>query len=104
MADGVNYYDSRPYTLNICFPLSPKIMRRISFFGDISAGVYTDLHAARWMIFLSMLFAFVFGAVLLFLSSRFISALIWIMIVLFALLAIATGIITWMIAFGDYTD
>lgn len=79
-------------------------MRRISFFGDISAGVYTDLHAARWMIFLSMLFAFVFGAVLLFLSSRFISALIWIMIVLFALLAIATGIITWMIAFGDYTD
>ncbi len=103
-SDGIHYYDSRPYTLNICFPLSPKIMKHMSFFGDISAGVLTDWHAARWMIFLAMLFALVLGAVFLFLSSYFISWLIWVMIAFFIIIAIVTGIVCWIIAFGDYTE
>lgn len=103
-ADGINYYDSRPYTLNICFPLSPKIMKQLAFFGDISAGVLTDWHAARWMIFLSMVFALLLGALFLYLSSLFINWLIWVMIGLFVIIAIVTGIICWMIAFGDYTS
>lgn len=104
VGDGINYYDSRPYTLNVCFPLSPKIMRRMAFFGDISAGVLTDWHAARWMIFASMLTALLLGALFLYLSSFFIGWLIWVMIGVFVLLAIATGIVCWMIAFGDYTS
>ena len=103
-ADGINYYDSRPYTLNICFPLSPRIMRRMSFFGDISAGFYADIAAAKWLIFGSMIVALILGCLFLFLSSFFIQWLIWVTLVVFILVTLFTGVVCWIIAFGDYSD
>lgn len=103
-AKGNNLYDSRPYSLNICFSLSPKIMTRMGFFGDISAGFYTDLRTASWMIFLSMIVALILGLGLLFLSSFFISWLIWVMIGIFIALCLLFGIGLWVVAFKDYSE
>lgn len=103
-ANGINYYDSRPYTLNICFPLSPKIMRRLQLFGDISAGFYADIAAAKWLILLSMILALGLGLLFLFLSSFFIYWLIWVMIGVFVLVAVFVFILCWIIAFGDYSS
>lgn len=102
-ANGINYYDSRPYSLNVCFPLSPKIMRRLQIFGDMSAGFYADLAAAKWLIFGSMLVALGLSLLFLYLSSFFIQWLIWVMIVAFALFATLVGILCWVVAFGDYS-
>lgn len=103
-ANGINYYDSRPYTLNVCFPLSPKVMQRLQIFGDLSAGVYADIAAAKWLIFLSMVLALGLGLLFLFLSSFFINWLLWVMIGVFALLAIFVGIMCWIVAFGNYSS
>jgi hypothetical protein len=103
-ANGINFYDSRPYTLNICFPLSPKIMRHLQLFGDISAGFYADIAAAKWLIFLSMLLALALALLFLFLTSFFISWLIWVMIGVFVLMALFIGIMCWIVAFGDYSS
>lgn len=102
--DGIHYYDSRPYTLNTCFPLSPKVLRNMDFLGDLSAGIVSDLKAAKWMIFLAMIMALVFGIAFLLLSSFMIEYLIWILIVLFVLLCLFLGVMCWIIAFHDYTN
>ena len=102
--DGINLYDARPYTLNICFPLSPKIMRRLQLFGDMSAGFYADIASAKWLILLSMISALLLGILFLFLSSFFISWLIWVMLVVFVLVAVTTGIMCWIVAFGNYSS
>lgn len=100
-ANGVQYYDSRPYQLNVCFPLSSKIMKNLNFFGDLSAGAMTDIEAATWMIFLSMLVALILGLLMLYLSSFFIDVLIWVQIGLFVLVALFFGIMCWVVAFKD---
>ena len=102
-ADGIHYYDSRPYQLNVCFPLSSRIMKNLSFFGDLSAGVFSDISAAVWMIFLAMLFALILGLAFLYLSSFFISVLIWVQIMILVLLAVFMGILCWVVAFKDFS-
>ena len=102
--DGINYYDSRPYALNICFPLSSKIMLGMGFFGDISKGIFSDLSNAVWMIFLSFLTALIFALLILFLSSYFIQWLIWVQFGLFILVALFIGVCCWIVAFGDYSE
>lgn len=99
---GINYYDSRPYTSNVCFPLTPKLMKHLGVFGDISHGVFEDLDAAFWMIMLSLLIAFVLGLVFLFCSSFMITCLIWVQIALFVLLCMVIGIACIVLAFGNY--
>lgn len=103
-ANGINYYDSRPYTLNVCFPLSPKIMRQLQVFGDMSAGFYADIAAAKWIILLSMVLALCLGLLFLYLSSFFIYWLIWVMVVIFVIIALFVGIMCWIVAFGNYSD
>ena len=102
-ANGIHYYDSRPYQLKVCFPLSSKIMKNLSFFGDLSAGVMTDLRAAMWMIFLSMFISLLMGLLFLYLSSFFIDVLIWVQIGLFILVALFFGVMCWVIAFKDFS-
>lgn len=102
--DGIHYYDSRPYSLNVCFPLSPKVMRNMGFLGDLSAGFFTDVTAAWWMILLSMLGALLIGVGLLYLSSYAIKGLIWVQFILFILVALFVGVCCWIVAFGDYSS
>lgn len=102
--DGVYLYDSRQSFNGLCTPITPKAAAAVSLIGDVSGNWTRDIKIAKWMIFLSILIAFVLSVAFLWLSSWIMGFIIWLQLGIAMLFLIGLSIVLWVLAFGDHTD
>ena len=79
-------------------------MTHLGFFGDLNSGFQADIKESANAIFISMVVALVLSLIALFLTSFFISWLIWVQIVAFVITCIILGVACWVLALKDYTQ
>lgn len=112
--EGRFLYDSRTI-LNVCFPISPRILARASILGDIS-GTFGDVGYSKWLIASSILISLAIAIVFMIVTALFITCAFWTVTLLAVLLGLIVGAISVLFAysisynqsllslFGDFTS
>lgn len=94
-------YDSRMVAMNICTPLLPGFMRKVSFLGDVSKSFTQTVTDVWWMYLLAVVSALLLAALFALATSYFVSALIWGFGIIVFILFLTVGVTTCVFAFSD---
>ena len=91
-SDNIQYYDSRPYAMNVCFPLSPRALNILSVFGNLSKDFTLNFSQIWWIYVLAVVSALLVSALFTLLTSPCLYCLILLESVLIILLFLFAGV------------